>query len=86
MALTTIGRGWRRLAAAAVLVATLAAGALAISRDREPGMHDPATVTAREAGATAIRTSATPLPSLVTERTRIAGGPPMGALRYPHSR
>jgi hypothetical protein len=81
MAHTTIGRRTaargRRVLAAIVLIAVLAAGAAARSRNRESSSEDPAPVTTTEARALLASDGAW---------QRIAGAPPMSALRYPHSR
>jgi hypothetical protein len=71
----TAARG-RRVLAVVILVAILAAGALARSRNRNTPNQDAAAVTPCEARALLSNDGAW---------SRIAGAPPMSALRYPHS-
>jgi hypothetical protein len=70
----TAARG-RRVLAVIILVAVMAAGAVARSRSRDT--QDPSAVTTTEARALLANDGAW---------QRIAGAPPMSALRYPHSR
>jgi hypothetical protein len=68
-------RGLKRLAATAAVVATLAAGALAISQVRDRENRGPTTEAAYQV----------PIPATDAELARLAGSPPMSALTYPHA-